>query len=156
MINVPYYTRMAAAVQDMLKESGITVNLESVPGAEINNALYIRKQYSAAITAFAGSTDPSIGLEAKYTTYGASNPSGKTVDGLEQLLADGARLVDQKDRAVKYQAAEKLIMDNALEVPIYFLGGLSVYSPKVHGIDKGYETCSIGNFIDPAVYLTAS
>jgi peptide/nickel transport system substrate-binding protein len=156
MIDHPYYTRLATAVQDMLKESGITVNLETVTGPEINNALYIRKDYSAAITAYAGSTDPALTLEAKYTSYGNSNPSGQTVDGLEELLAAGARSADLDVRTSAYQEAEQLIMDNALEVPIFFLGGLSVYDPSVQGIAKGYETCSVGNFIDPPAYIAPS
>lgn len=153
MIDHPYYTRMAQAVQDMLVESDIFIELETVTGAEINNALYIRQDYAAAVTAYAGSTDPSITLEARYASSGNSNPSGETVDGLEELLAEGARLVDQDDRAELYRQAERLVMENALDVPIFFLGGLSVFDPSVRGIEKGYETCAIGNFIDPPVYV---
>ncbi|HWL42723.1 MAG TPA: ABC transporter substrate-binding protein [Ilumatobacter sp.] len=153
MIDHPYYTRMAQAVQDMLADSGIDVELATVTGAEINNALYVRQEYDAAITAYAGSSDPALTLERKYTSGGSANPSGQTIDGLEDLLAEGARLVDPDERAPIYQEAELLVMENALEVPIYFLGGLSVFDPSVHGIDKGYETCSIGNFIDPPAYI---
>lgn len=155
MIDHPYYSRMAQAVQDMLAESGITVELETVTGAEINNALYVRNEYDAAITAFAGSTDPALTLERKYASDGSANPSGQTIEGLEELLAEGARLLDQDERAAVYQEAELMIMENALEVPIYFLGGLSVFDPKVRGIEKGYETCSVGNFITPPAYIAA-
>lgn len=153
MIDHPYYTRMAQAVQDMLADSGIEVELATVTGPEINNALYVRQEYDAAITAYAGSTDPALTLERKYTSDGSGNPSGQTIEGLEELLAEGARLIDPEERAPIYQEAELLVMQNALEVPIYFLGGLSVFNPSVHGIDKGYETCSIGNFIDPPAYI---
>lgn len=152
-IDNPYYQRMASAVQDMLKDSGITVEYTIVTGAEIQNALYLRKDYDAAITAWIGNPDPGITMEQRWATTGSNNPSGVATPGLDDLLAKGAASVDQNVRATAYKAAEMAIMKNASEVPLFFNSGLVAFNAKVKNVVKGYTTCATGNFLTPPVYF---
>ena len=152
-IDNPYYTRLSQAIQDMVKDSGFTFNLESVTGAEINNRLYQLKDLPVAITAFRGTADPGLTLEAKFSSKGGSNPAGTTADGVDDLLAQGASSVDQDVRAKAYQQAEQLIMEDALSVPIFHNGGLVAFVPELKGVEKGYTTCQFGDFVSASVYF---
>jgi peptide/nickel transport system substrate-binding protein len=152
-INHPYYTKFAEALQEMLRKANINLDLSLVPATEINQALYTRKQYVAAVTAYAGNEDAGLMMEAKYKLGGAANASSVSVPGIEALLDQGAQETDQAKRATIYQQAEKLLMDGAYEVPIYFNGGLDVVANNVANVTRGYTTCVMGNFVDPPPYI---
>lgn len=152
-IDNPYYLRLAQAVQDMVKESGFNFTLESVTGAEINNRLYQLKDLPVAITAFRGVADPGLTLEQKFTSYGNSNPAAMTVEGVDELIAEGAATVDQDARAEAYREVERLIMENALSVPLYHNGGLVAFVPEFQGVERGYTTCQFGDFVVTPVWF---
>lgn len=137
----PIYTSVGQALQDMFKESNITMELVRVSGAEINNAIYQRKEYAAAVTAYAGAADPGRTLSARFGTGGAQNPGNVSIPELDELLAEGAASTDQDERADAYQAAEVLVMEQALEVPIGFNLEATVFRSGVEGIDRGYGSC---------------
>lgn len=147
MIERPYYTRYAQAIQDMVRESGFRVELESVSPSEINNRIYQIKDLPVAITAFRGAADPGVTLEQKFGSDGNSNPAGTTVEGIDDLLAQGAAAVDQEERAVHYQEVERLVMENALSIPVFHNGGLSAFHEELKGVERGYTTCELGNFV---------
>jgi ABC-type transport system substrate-binding protein len=156
MIEHPYYTQLAQAVQDMVAESGFRFSLETVTGSEINNRLYELKNLPVAITAFRGSSDPGITLEQKFSSGGNSNPAGTTADGVDALLAEGAASAEPDDRVGAYQEAQLAIMEDALSVPIFHNGGLVSFSPEVKGVQKGYTTCQFGSFVNDPIYFEAS
>jgi len=152
-IDNPYYARLSQAVQDMVKESGFTFELETVTGAEINNRLYQLKDLPIAITAFRGTSDPGLTLEQKFASDGNSNPAATTADGIDDLLAEGAASVDQDVRAKAYQQVEQIVMENALSIPLFHNGGLVAYVPEFKGVEKGYTTCQFGDFVSAEVYF---
>lgn len=149
----PYYQTAAEALQGMMAESGIELELVSVTPAEINNALYVRQEFDAGVTAFLGSEDPGLLLEAKYSSTGNNNPSKTKTDGLDELLAEGASSTDQDDRAAAYQEAEQLVMEQALAIPAWRNAGVAAFAPSVKNAVKGYTTCSLGDFITPPMYV---
>ena len=150
----PYYQASAEALQAMLSESGFELSLESVPPAEINNALYARQDYDIAVTAFLGHEDPGITLERKYSTDGVNNPSGNAPDGLDELLAAGAAETGIDARAPHYQEALELVMENALAVPLYTNAGVVAHVPEVKGVVRGYTTCQTANYLTPGIHVT--
>lgn len=152
-IDNPYYARLSQAIQDMVKESGFTFELETVTGAEINNRLYQLKDLPVAITAFRGTSDPGLTLEQKFSSTGNSNPAGTTAEGIDDLLAQGASSVDRDVRAEAYGQVEQLVMENALSIPIFHNGGLVAYVPELKGVEKGYTTCQFGDFVSADVYF---
>jgi ABC-type transport system substrate-binding protein len=153
MIDHQYYRRMAEAIQDMVKDSGFTFELEPVTGAEINNRLYETKDLPVAITAFSGATDPGITLTNKFSSTGNSNPAGTTAEGIDELLAEGAASIDREERTDAYMQAEALIMENALSIPLFHNGGIAVFTPELQGVDRGYTTCLQGHFVSTPVYF---
>lgn len=149
----PYYEKFAQAVQDMVEESGFHFTLRGIEGAQINQELYVRKSAPVAITAYNGNPDPGQTLASKYAAGGNANPSGKSVPGIDELLAEGAAAVDQDERAAAYQKAEKLVMEYSAEFPVYFQAGITAHTPEVKNVDQGYTTCAVGNFFSPPPYI---
>jgi ABC-type transport system substrate-binding protein len=155
-IDFDYYRPMAEAVQAMLKQANIFIDLAPVAGSAINQVLYVTKQYSAAVTAYAGNNDPGQTLSLKFGVNGVNNPSHMATAGLDDLLAKGAASASQSVRQQAYRDAAKIIMDNALSVPFFFNSGVTVYQPKVQGVTFGQTTCHQSDFSgDPPVYVAS-
>jgi peptide/nickel transport system substrate-binding protein len=151
-----YYQRLAQAVQGQLAKAGITITIQPVAGTAINDVLYNTKKYNAAITAYAGNADPGRTLRAKFGTAGLNNPSHTTTPGVDEALASADATSDVAKQGAAYQKISKLVMDNALSVPLYFNSGVTVYSPNLQNIVYAQTTCSQGNYNSPpSVYTTA-
>jgi ABC-type transport system substrate-binding protein len=154
MIQHEYYQRMAEAVQDMLKQSNIFIDLVPVNASQINAVLYSSKQFPIAITAYAGNDDPGLTLEQKFASTGTNNPSHVKTAGLDEALAKGAAATNQDERAKAYQEAVKIVMENALSVPMFFNAGVTLFTPNVKNVEVGKTTCAQGDFLDsPFVYI---
>jgi len=148
------YVQLATALQDMLKKAGIDMKLRTVPGQEINTELYVKKSTPAGISAWSQASDPGEFFAVKYATGGPNNAAGTAVAGLDELLEQGASTTDQDARAKAYREAQELIMDQAVEVPIYFAPAVTLHSKKVQGIAKAYSTCTNANFLNPSISIT--
>ncbi|HEX7096189.1 MAG TPA: ABC transporter substrate-binding protein [Acidimicrobiales bacterium] len=153
MIDNPYYSRLSQAVQDMVRESGFEFELEPVTGNEINNRLYELKDLPVAITAYRGQDDPGLTLENKFSSEGNSNPAGITAAGLDELLDKGAASIDQAERAEFYKQAERIIMEEALSVPLFHNGGLVSFVPELVGVERGYTTCQFALLVGTGVHF---
>lgn len=149
----PYYQVSAEALQVMLADANITLELEPVPPAEINNAIYVRQDFDAAVTAFLAPDDPGLALELKFGANGTNNPSKVATAGLDDLLAEGAASVDPEERATIYREAELLVMEQALSVPLYRNAGVAAYASEVRNVPRGYTTCQLGDFVVPPIYV---
>jgi peptide/nickel transport system substrate-binding protein len=149
----PYYQVSAEALQVMLADANITLELEPVPPAEINNAIYVRQDFDAAVTGFLAPDDPGLALELKFGANGTNNPSKVATPGLDDLLDEGAASVDPEERATIYQEAELLVMEQALSVPLYRNAGVAAYAPEVRNVPRGYTTCQLGDFVVPPIYV---
>jgi ABC-type transport system substrate-binding protein len=155
LVNHPLYGKLAVALQDMIAKAGFRMKFNAVEPAQIVNRLYTEKNLPIAVIAYAGADDPGIALERRFSSKGNDNPTGKSVDGLDQLLAAGAATADQEKRASYYRQAERLIVENALETPIYHTSGLTAWRKKVGNVARGYDTCATGNFVNPPMYMKA-
>jgi len=153
MIQNTYYVALSEAVQAMVKASGFTFNLKSVSGAQINNRLYTLKDLPIAITAYRGSPDPGLTLEAKFMAKGSANASSSSVPGIDTLLIKSAGATDATLRAKWLKEAELLVMQGAYSIPIYHNAGLVAFTPEFVGTMRGYTTCQFGDFVSAEVYF---
>lgn len=147
------YVQLATALQDMLRDSNIEMSIRTVPGQEINNELYVRKSAPAGVSAWSQSTDPGEFFAVKYATDAPNNAAGVAIDGLDELLAQGAATVDQDERAEAYAEVQTLIMEQAVEVPIYYAPAVTLHAENVQGIAKAYSTCTNANFLNPPISI---
>jgi ABC-type transport system substrate-binding protein len=148
-----FYQRQAVAVQDMIKASGFTVNIVTVPAAEVNNAIYVRKEFDASIIAHQGSNNPGLTLERKFSTTGAANPSGVGDEEIDRLLAEAAATTDIDEQTELYKQVEVLVMEQALAVPFLFQPAATITTSKVKGVTQGWTSCQWGNFLEPGIYI---
>lgn len=153
LVDHPVYGKLAVALQDMIAKSGFKMKFNAVEPAQIVNRLYAERNLPVAVIAYAGSSDPGLTLERRFGSKGNDNPAGKSVEGLDELLAKGAATTDQAERAKFYKQAEHLVVENALETPIYHTSGLTVWRKKLGNVARGYDTCTTGNFVNPPVYV---
>ncbi len=151
-----YYMRLSQAVQQMLNAAGFQVTLVPFAATAVNQILYTQKKFDIAITAFAASTPgPGPMLTTMFAQNGAYNISGTPTPGVDAGLAQAAATTDPNAQAKAYQQVSKIVVDNALNVPLYYNSGVSIYSPKVKNVAAGQTTCSQTNFLKtPLVYVS--
>ena len=108
----PFLSNAALAVQDQLKQIGVTVDvLPEDNGTFINDNT--SKNYEMLVSGTSGYTDPN---EIMLTNFGsglASNNSGYSDPEFDKLVADGVAASNQDDRKKVYaQLQQKLLTDN--------------------------------------------
>src|SRR5262249_43040110 len=149
-----YYERLAEAVQQMLNAAGFQVTLVPFAATAVNQILYQQKKFDIAVTAFAASTPgPGPMLSTMFAANGAYNISGTVTPGVDAGLATAAATTDPAAQAKAYQQVSKIVVDNALNTPLYYNDGVSIYGSKVQNVAAGQTTCAQANFLKtPLVY----
>lgn len=108
----PFLSNAALAVQDQLKQIGITVDVQQEDNGTFiadNNA----KNYDMLVSGTSGYTDPHDIMLSNFGTGLASNNSGYSDPDFDKLVADGVATSKQEDRKKVYaQLQQKLLADN--------------------------------------------
>jgi len=108
----PFLSNAALAVQDQLKQIGITADvLPEDNGTFIadNNS----KNYEMLVSGTSGYVDPNDIMLSNFGTGLASNNSGYSNAAFDKLVADGVATTNQEDRKKVYaQLQQKLLADN--------------------------------------------
>lgn len=119
----PAYNEPAAtAVQAMLAEVGITVNIEAVEPAAIAERFFVQQDGDAMLSSVSGHPDPQILLQYRYMSDGRGNPGGHTTPELEALFDQISVAVDPDEREGLIHEAVTEIMTSVLETPLYSVG----------------------------------
>jgi peptide/nickel transport system substrate-binding protein len=151
-----YYQRLSEAVQQMLNAAGFQVTLVPFAATSVNQTLYQQKKFDIAVTAFLASTPgPGPILSTPFSQSGSYNISGTVTPGFDELLAQAAATTDQGAQAKLYQQASKIVVEQALNIPLYYNSGVAIYGPKVQNVVAGQTTCAQANFLKtPLVYAS--
>jgi peptide/nickel transport system substrate-binding protein len=148
-----YYQRLSEAVQQMLNAAGFQVTLVPFAATAVTQTLYQQKKFNIAVTAFLASTPgPGPILSTPFAQNGAYNISGTVTPGFDDLLGQAAATTDQAAQAKLYQQASKIVVDNALNIPLYYNSGVAIYSPKVQNVAAGQTTCAQSNFLKTPLF----
>ncbi|OYO16548.1 ABC transporter substrate-binding protein [Enemella dayhoffiae] len=140
VLNQPVYMTQAEIIKARLAKIGVTMNLRPLSGTEVSPAFF-RGEADAIVTAHVGRPDPTQTLEAWFAKESPTNPSKSEPAGLREAIDQANSTTDNAQRTALIGKASKLVMENALIVPLaqYNLG--SVYSNKV----AGYEPFLVGD-----------
>jgi ABC-type transport system substrate-binding protein len=151
-----YYQRLSEAVQQMLNSAGFQVTLVPFAATAVTQTLYQQKKFNIAVTAFLASTPgPGPILSTAFAQTGAYNISGTATPGIDSLLGQAAATTDPAAQAKDYQQASKIVVDQALNIPLYYNSGVAIYNPKIQNIVAGQTTCAQANFLKtPLVYAS--
>lgn len=126
-------TTFEPAITQALGDIGITVDWVPVPPQEITTSVTDRK-YAAAFFFDGMAPDPKI-LRNHFA--GFLNPFGYTTPELTKLMDATASFTDPNEATKQYQAISKYIVDNALNVPLFYVSATIATSPKVKYLADG-------------------
>ena len=133
---IPIYQQLYQAMQPMLAEVGITMTLRSVPGAQVADLFYAQEQAQAIISPWGGRPDPSQTLYLLFTPDGFSNPGDQSTDAFMELFPETLTI---GDREAALQAASAQIVEDAMDVVMYYPQTPYVYGSDVVGFEQWFS-----------------
>ena len=104
-------------VADAMKEIGFTLSINDVVNADELYSSYQNGIAELWCAAWSAGSDPD--MYQLYHSQGSTNYYQIRVDELDELIEAGRASTDQTYRKSIYQAAMEIIMDYAVEIPIY-------------------------------------
>lgn len=138
LITMPFnrYPEIMQVLQSQWKAVGIDVKINIVPTfAQFNGAA--QKGEHSMVPYFAPAADPHFAL---WPFFHSKNVNGglaysRFADArLDEVLDKGAQTMDPQARAALYAEAQKIIMDNALIVPLYLVYNNTMARAEVKGL----------------------
>lgn len=124
--------RRAEIIKAQLEEIGITVNL--LPGeTAANTTKYLEGEILVLNQQWTGRLDPSATYRGQFSENAFTN-TGKFVDPrIEEALLKGEAATDIKERAEAYTEINEILIEQAFNVPLYYLADIVAYNNRVKG-----------------------
>ena len=135
--NTPTYSFLGnagIAVQEQLKEVGINLEIVSLEWSVFLKD-YLAKDFEAAVSGYSAFADPHNPLDGTYVTGRTNNFMNYSNPKFDDLVAKGAEETDQAKRAVIYQDAQKILLEDS---PMVFLYAANEYEAMQTYV-KGYQ-----------------
>lgn len=133
-INDPTDKRIAETIQNMIKQNlGVTIKIQSLERKVFfakQRGLELQFSRSSFLNDYA---DPYNSLES-FTTGSSSNRTAWSNANYDELLAQAKVSADPQARWNNLLKAEKILMDEAPIIPLYFYNQSYLENPKVKGI----------------------
>ncbi|WP_420452384.1 ABC transporter substrate-binding protein [Ilumatobacter sp.] len=133
---IPIYNQLYEAMQPMLAEVGITMTLRGVPGAQVADLFYAQEESQAIISPWGGRPDPSQTLYLLFTPDGFSNPGDGTTDAFMELFPQTLEIGDREE---SLQAASAQIVEDAMDVVMYYPQTPYAYGENVVGFEQWFS-----------------
>ena len=113
----------AEIIREQLRAIGVNVELTPSDAATWNQRSFIQWDYDLTMGSFGTGPDPAIGVARLYITSNivprnAANLSGYSNARVDELMARGAKEIDQQQRKRIYQEAQAILVD---ELPAIWL-----------------------------------
>jgi peptide/nickel transport system substrate-binding protein len=140
----PTTTKLIQAVADQLSKVGITVQLKADADFASLGADLGSKQYAGVSLTWGGQTQ-FVNTNELWQKASALNPLGNEVDGLASAFTSYAAST-AADRESSAQAVQKVLVDQAVSVPVALVDTIWIASPKL----KGFTLDPTGNANNPA------
>ena len=143
------HRKIAIAIQEMWKKTlNINVTLSNVDWkVYLDNESHLDYQIDRA--AWIGDYVDATNFLNMFITGGGNNRTGWSNPRFDELLKESETMVDQHERYAVLQQAEKILLDEAPIVPIYYYTQIRLISPSV----KGWDTNILDQHTFKYVYL---
>ena len=130
----PDLSKTAEVVKEQLAQVGIPVNLN-----EMEWGSFLKKTDNREIPFFhmrwgADYLDPQNFLSVLLTSTAPENRTGYSNPAYDKLCAEADGLTDPQKRLALYNEAEKIVVDDAPWIPVYYQKDLELIKPHVSGI----------------------
>jgi peptide/nickel transport system substrate-binding protein len=134
VINVPFYSSQAEAIQAQLAKIGVTMKVQALEPAQLLSSFQTSKTADAYFSQWPGSVDPAKTVAALYTPRSLFNPGGYTDEVVVKEASEGLAATDQAQRAPHYQAISKEVATQMLSIPVCSAKTLSGVGSKVRNL----------------------
>ncbi len=121
---------MMAAIQQYWKAVGINAVPRFIQSAESVRMIYQEKPPLANVM-YAGKAYADPSWLGEYSTGQKTNYTGFSNPEFDALIEKGRRISDPAERRKIYYAAQKLIYDNAIDLPLFSPGIINIVSPDL-------------------------
>jgi len=125
----------AEAIQADLAAVGIDMQMRVLEGDQITDLFFVQGQGDLLMGPGGGRPDPAQTTALRYTPGGFMNPGDHSTPEIERLQEAVITTIDQDERAEAFHALFREIVDEALEVILYYANPPLGMSPKVVGFD---------------------
>lgn len=132
--------RRAEIIKSSLADVGITVNLRPNDTATSTTAFVETQSVQALNNRWTGRPDPATTYFGQFSKNGFTNVGHFVAPDLDEALRDGEASQDQKARAAAYAKANKALIDDGFNIPLYFQKDRSVFDKRV----KGFQPSLLG------------
>ena len=123
---------MAEAIQQQLKEIGITANIKVIEFAAYLDYLSSKKTSQLFILGWGNSTgDPAVASRQNWASKSAFNYAGYNDPEMDRILDEAEQTTDQAKRQQLYQQMQKKLFDGFVMKPIYWKYNLFAVKNKV-------------------------
>ncbi len=129
--NAPQYLRVGQVVQSMLKDAGITIDLQPVTGG-VGNSLMASGEFQAFLGFWSGRADPDANAYTYLGCKGSQNFGKYCNDDVEKLLTEAAAVSDVGKRTELYGKAADIWM---VDLPVIYL----YHEKRFFGLSAGLE-----------------
>jgi oligopeptide transport system substrate-binding protein len=128
---------VSEAVGEMLKENlGVPIKLRTMEWGALLKARDSKQLQMVAGSWYADYLDPQNFLSFLLTTSASGNYDGYSNPEFDRLCAQADAESEPSKRIPLYQTAEDILIEDAARMPLYFDRGVSLVSPRVHGLRK--------------------
>lgn len=129
----PLFTQTAAKLSKAYSKLGVEVKVSAISSAEIKDR-GLKKDFQAILTTQEVPSDPD-----QYSLWHTTQISGGNITSLasakvDKFLEDGRKVLDKEERKEKYLEFQKMLLEEAPAVWLYYLPYSYVAAPKVRGI----------------------
>jgi ABC-type transport system substrate-binding protein len=134
VINVPFFSAQAEAIQAQLQEIGVRMNVEAIEPAQLLARFAIEKSADAYFSTTGGFVDPAKAVAQLYLPNSTLNPGGYTNPRIQELAAKGLEATEQAARAPSYRELSRITAEDVLHIPICNGQSITARTAKVQGL----------------------
>lgn len=133
------YIPVAEAVQAQLREVGVDAEIQILDASQVGTVVFAEQSADSMLAGWGGRPDPSMTLGLRTTANGFSNPGRHSTDRNEELHAQALATFDPDERAKVIQEQVAEVVEQGLEITLYFPMRPQVMTDKVLGF-QGYRS----------------
>ena len=117
---------------EQLRNVGISVRLVAGVNADINPRFFAKGEGDMCMTLWSGRPDPAQTFQVMYSKEGFINPGHVAPpEDVQQALKDVRATDDQEKRKAAFARLERLVLENALSVSLFFAPEIDILALKV-------------------------
>lgn len=118
VINVPYFSAQAEAIQAQLAQIGVKVDVQTVEPAQLLSKFATEKSADSYFSTTGGFVDPAKTVAQLYLPNSTFNPGGYNNPKIVELAAKGLQGTDEASRKDAYQQLSKATVEDVMHVPV--------------------------------------